>query len=259
MKNLMKTSWTVSLPLLLVLLLTGPVLAQEKAADLPDAATIIENYIQATGGRDAYEKHHNMKMTGSFSMPAMGISAPLTTYQQAPNKGYTLIASQAFGTIESGSNGDIQWEKTMMTGAKIKDGEEKAVADRQGTFNMMLRWQDFFTSAETMAVEDVDGHPCYKVVMTPLEGSPEISWFDVETGLMVKSSMTITGDMGTISIDLYPSDYRDVDGVLVPFVAKQVLMGMQEMVVAAETVEWDVEIPVGTFDLPEDILALQEK
>ncbi len=245
--------------LILTLVVGGISVSSANAGDLPDAAQVIDDYVKATGGRAAYEKHHNMKMTGTFAMPAMGITAPLTTYQEAPNKVYSIIESQAFGTIESGSNGEVQWEKTMMTGAKVKEGEEKAAADRESTFNLLLHWQDHYKSAETEAKEDLDGRPCYKVVMVPLVGEPEISWFDAETHLLLKSSMTINNEMGTISMDIFPSDYREVDGVLVPFQAKQVIMGTQEMVITTEEMAWDVEIPAGIFDLPEDIKALQAK
>lgn len=235
--------------------LVGPV---ARAQDLPAAAQVIEDFIKATGGRDAYEKHHNVKVTGTFSMPAMGVTAPMTSYQEAPNKGYTIIRSDAFGTIESGSDGQVQWEKSMMAGAKIKEGEEKAVADRQGTFNLLLRWPEFYTAAETVAREDVDGRSCWKVVMTPSVGEPETSWFDVETHLQVKSSMAMNSDMGRITMDIYSSDYREAGGLLMAFQARQVLMGMQELVITSDTVEFDVEIPAGTFDLPEDIKALQK-
>jgi hypothetical protein len=240
------------------LMFLGLAVADARAEDLPDAEKIIEKYIEMTGGRDNYAKYDSLKMTGTFSMPAMGITAPLTTYQKAPNLGYTLIESDAFGTIESGCDGEVQWEKTMMTGAKIKTGEEKAVADRQGTFNMMLRWKDFYTSAETVAKEEAEGSMCYKVVMTPMEGSPETSWFDEKTGLLVKQSMTMTTEMGEISMDAYPGDYREVEGLVIPFSAKQVLMGMQEILVNTESIEWNPEIPEGTFDLPEDVKALQK-
>lgn len=234
----------------------GLAVSDVQAGDLPDAEKVIENYIKVTGGKDSYEKHSSLKMTGTFAMPVMGVTAPLTTYQKAPNLGYTIIVSDAFGTIESGSNGEVQWEKTMMTGAKVKEGEEKAVADRQGTWNVLLRWKDFYTGAETVATEEVEGQNCYKLVMTPKVGSEETSWFDVETSLLVKTSMTITNEMGVISMDMYPSDYRDVDGVIMPFQARQVLMGMQELIITTETLEWDPEIPEGTFDVPEDVRAL---
>jgi len=247
----------VCLTVLSLMLLAWPAAAADEVVLLP-AEKVIEEYLEATGGRDAYEKHSNMKMVGTFSMPAMGVTAPLTSYQMAPNLSYTLIESQAFGTIESGSDGTVTWEKTMMTGGKIKEGEEKAVADRQGTFNLLLNWQDFYTAAETTGKEEVDGQLCYVVVMTPKVGSPETSWFNIETKLLLKSSMTMTTDMGQVSLDNYPSDYREVGGILVPFQAKQVLMGVQEMVITTESLEWDAEIPEGTFALPDDIMALMK-
>jgi hypothetical protein len=232
--------------------------ADDRVNRMPSAEKIIEKHIEATGGRKAMEKYDSLKLTGTFSMPAMGVTAPLTTYQKAPNLGYTMINSDAFGTIESGSDGTVQWEKTMMTGAKIKEGDEAAVAERQGTFNLLLRWQDFYVEAETVAVEEVNGVSCFKVVMTPKVGNPETSWFDTKTYLLVKQSMTMESDMGVISMDAYPSDYREVGGLLVPFVAKQILMGMQELVITTEEITWNPEIPEGTFDLPEDIKALQK-
>lgn len=258
MKTTMNIRTILGLVLGLSLLVSGLAVPRAQADDLPDAETVINNFIKATGGRDKYEAHTNLKMIGTFSMPAMGISAPLESYQEAPNKNYTIIRSDAFGTIESGSDGEVQWEKTMMTGPKIKEGEEKAVADRQGSFNMFLHWKDFFSSAETVAEEELEGRPCYKLVMVPHEGEPESSWYDVETHLLLKSSTVMNSDMGTISVESFPSDYRDVDGILVAFTAKQVLMGMQELLIVTESLEWDVEIPEGLFDIPEDVKALMK-
>jgi hypothetical protein len=221
------------------------------------AERILAKSIEASGGRKAMEKHSGMKMTGTFALPAMGVSAPIEVYQKAPNLNYTLIKSDMFGTIESGSNGEVHWEKSMMSGSKIKEGEEAAVAERQATFNMALHWDKFYTGAELMGEEDLDGKMCYKIVATPKVGEPETSWYDMETFLPVKSEMTMNSEMGSISIEMHFSDFRPVDGVLVPFETRQILMGMQEMTVTMESMEWDPEFPAGIFDLPEDIKALQ--
>ena len=92
--------------------------------------------------------------------------------------------------------------------------------------------------------------------MTPKVGKPETSWWDVESGLQIKSSLIVTNEMGDIAMDAYALDYKDVDGILVPFTAKQVLMGVQEMFIKIETMEWDKEFPEGIFDIPADVQAL---
>jgi len=35
-------------------------------------------------------------------------------------------------------------------------------------------------------------------------------------------------------------------------------MGMQELLIVTESLEWDVEIPEGMFDVPEDVKALMK-
>jgi len=228
----------------------------ETAAELTGMDKIIAQYIEATGGRDAYLGHDNMKMTGSFSMPAMGITAPLEAYLAVGLKTHTKITSDAIGTIERGSNGDVFWEKSMMSGARIIEGTERAIERRGADFRAWLNWREHYTSAEIMGQEELDGKLCDKVVAMPKEGKPETVWFDAETYLIVKSSSVLVTEMGEISVEAYPSDYRMAGDVMVPFKTRQVIMGVQEMIIQAETVQWDVDIPEGLFDLPEDIQAL---
>ncbi len=232
---------------------TGPVVDDGPMT----AEKILALGLEKSGGAKAMEKHHGMKMTGTFSLPAMGVTAPIEVYQKAPNLMYTRIQSDMFGTIESGSNGSVHWEKSMMSGSKIKTGEEAAVAERQATFNLALKWKEFYDKAELAGEEEVDGTPCYKVIMTPKVGEPETTWIAKDSFLTIKSETTLNSEMGAISIEMNFSDFREMDGVLVPFKTRQVLMGMQEMLITADSMQWDPEFPAGVFELPDDIKALQ--
>jgi len=231
------------------------------AGDLPSAEKVIDKYIEATGGLEVYEKHDAMKAVGSFSMPAMGISAKLEVIKQAPDKSHTAIVSDAFGNMEEGFDGTVAWEKSMMTGSKIKTGSELAMTRRTSQFNLMGVWKEFYQSATNHGIELVDGVECYKVEMIPNEGEgePELNYYAVDSGLLLKTSAVIVNEMGRITVDAYMLDYRKSEGVTAPYKIRQVLMGMQEMVMTFETQTFDVEVPEGTFDLPEDVKALLEK
>jgi Protein of unknown function (DUF620) len=248
---------TTKLTLVLVLLAIPGILLAE---DLPSGEKIIEKFNEASGGLDAWQGHETMQIVGDFSMPAMGISAKIEVWKQAPNLDYTKIVSDAFGTMEEGCNGTVAWEKSMMTGVKVKDGSELAMALRGAQFNPWAVWKDFYQSATTTGREAVDGVDCYVVKMVPNEneGEPELNYFAVESGLLVKTSVVLINEMGNINIDAFISDYREVDGIMAPFKVRQVLMGMQEIVMTFEQQSFDVEIPAGAFDLPEDVKALLE-
>ena len=227
---------------------------------LPEAETVINKYIEAIGGLKAWEGHTTMKATGLLTMPAMGISGQIESWRQAPDQSRTMITSDAFGTIDEGFDGKVSWESSMMSGSKIKEGSELALARRMSQFNPWADWKDFYQSATTVGMVTVEEVDCYEVKMVPNEGEgePEHNFFAKDSGLLVKTSMVMVNEMGRITIDSFISDYRDVEGIKTPFLARQVLMGMQEMIMTFETQEFDVDIPEGTFDMPDDIKALLE-
>ncbi len=252
----MKKITTLSLVLMLL-----SVPAMLWAEDLPSAEKVINKFIEASGGLEVWEGHSIMKATGSFAMPAMGISAKIEVYKKAPNMIHTSIVSDAFGNMEEGFDGTVAWEKSMMTGSKIKTGSELAMSRRMAQFNPWAVWKDDYQSATNQGVEKVDEVDCYRIEMVPHEGEgePEMNFFAVDSGLLLKTSSVLVNEMGRITVDAYLMDYRESEGVLAPYKVRQVLMGMQEMVMTFEEQTFKAEAPEGLFDLPEDVKALLEK
>ncbi len=247
-----------SIPLGLgALLLAAIVWAQAPA--LPDAAQILDRSIEVTGGRAAYERIHSRITVGSLELPAMGIKAKLTTYAAAPSFFYSIGESEAIGKLESGSNGEVFWDITAMTGPRIKTGEEKAAAAREARFNNVLFWREMYKEVQTTGIDTVESRPCYKLVLTPTEGEPETNYFDTETSLLRRADQVVVTEMGRMSVQSFFSDYRPVDGLLMPFKSRQILMGMQEMVFATDSIAQNVEIPPERFALPPEIQALVAK
>ncbi len=231
--------------------------AWAQSDELPPAEQVLEKAIEATGGREAIKKITNRISIGSLEIPAMGIKAKMTTYSAAPNKVYSVAESDALGKLESGTDGDVFWEVTMMTGARIKQGEEKAAAQREARFYSDLEWRDLYKSVETVGRTEVAGHECYKLKMTPPEGKPEYHYYDTESYLLRKLESTVVSEMGEVTVEIFPEEYKEVDGVMLPYRSRQVLMGMQEMLFVTDSVEHNADLPADLFDLPAEIQALQ--
>jgi len=70
--------------------------------------------------------------------------------------------------------------------------------------------------------------------------------------------MTIENQAGTIPSDSYLSDYKRVDGILLPHKTVTKLMG-QERITIMESIEQNVQLPPDRFDLPAEIKALMKK
>ena len=149
------------------------------AADtLPKAETILDKTVDAMGGKAAYDKVHSMILTGNMEVKGIGLKGSLTSYHATPDKLYVEVKIDGIGTIRDGSDGKIAWEISALQGPRLKDGDEKAMALREADMNSSVNWRKYYKQAVTDGIEKVDGKDCYKITMTPTEGSPETRYID---------------------------------------------------------------------------------
>ena len=250
------------LPVLALFILTFAVTIPEivigEDEALPTAEKILDGYIKATGGLDAYEKIQNRVTKGTMEFSGAGITLSVTSYEARPNKSYIVIESDAMGKIESGADGNVVWENSAMTGPQVKEGKERAERLRLSTFDRMIYWRNAFKKIECTGIETIEGIPCYKVVGIAEDGDEEVYFYDKETNLLVKSVITAESAMGTVKMDLYPGKLEKVDGILLPKEIKYVGMGMERLA-KVTSIEHNVEMPKDRFALPAAIQAIVDK
>ena len=227
------------------------------ADDLPKAETILDKYVDATGGKAAYGKLHNEVSTGTMEMGAMGIKGTITVYGAEPAKSYTEIEIPGVGKIQEGYDGTVAWSLSAIQGAHLKQGGEKAQAVYTAQFHTE-DWKSLYKKMETLGVASIDGKDCYKVLVTPVEGPAMTQYFDKESGLMVRMTLTVTTPMGDIDAESDISDYRKEGDVLVPHKTTQTAAG-QTFTLTMDSVKYNTDIPKDRFDLPAEIAALVAK
>lgn len=226
------------------------------AEEQPKAEAILDKYIEASGGKATFQKFENQLTTGTMEIVGKGIKGKITAYKARPRKLYTIVEVEGIGKIESGSDGEVVWEKSPISGPRVKQGEERTSALRDAA--LYPDWRDLYKKAEAAGTEMVDDHLCYKVTLTPTEGKPETRYFDKSTYLLVRATKIVKTPMGEIPADFYPSDYKKVDGLLIPLKVRQTALS-QEILITLDTVKHNVEMPGDRFALPDDIKALVEK
>ncbi len=225
---------------------------------LPKAETILDKYIDAVGGKAAFEKHRTEVMHGTIEFTGRGLKGTMTVYQAAPDKNRSVLELEGIGKIESGSNGEIAWDNSALQGARIKQGIEKADSLRDGVFNSSLFWRKLYSKVETTGSENVEGHDCYKVVLTPAEGSSSTHFYDKKSGLLIKTATRRTTQMGEISAEVIADDYRKEGDILTPHKMTNRFSG-QEFVLTVNSVEYNTDLQPGVFDLPPEVAALLKK
>jgi hypothetical protein len=224
---------------------------------LPSAGEIFARYIEVTGGKAAYEKLKSRVSTGTFEMAGMG-KAAFTLTQESPNKMAMTIDLPGMGKMVQGNNGTHAWEYSAMTGPRLLEGEELLESNGQSLFNAELYPEKVYTKTEVVGIEKVGDSDAYKVAMTTKGGSTRTAFYDKASGLLVKMTMLQKSQMGEVAIDSITSDYREVDGVKLPFkttIKINVGPGM-EQVMTIEKLTHNTEIAADAFKAPAEVQEL---
>jgi hypothetical protein len=228
------------------------------ADELPKAETILDKYVEASGGKAAYAKIHSDISTGTMTFVAMGLSGQLISYGQAPDKRVVEITLDGIGKLSEGSNGEVAWSMNAMQGPRLKEGDEKATTMLQARYNSDAQWRDTYKSVETVAVESIDGKDAYKIVLTPKSGKPVTKWYDKDSNLVVKVALISQSPMGEIPIETFMADYRKEGDLLQPHKITMKAAG-QDLTMSIDKIQYNPEIPKDKFEPPAEVKALLNK
>jgi hypothetical protein len=229
------------------------------AAGLPAAEDILEKHIEALGGRAAHDKLATRIITGAVVVPEQSIALDMKRFEADPASMYQELAMEGFGKTMRGTDGVTAWRIHPRGGASLILGSEKEFLLRQTRFNSALHWREFFSGARCAGIEEVGKRPCYRIVLATSGGDKETWFIDRETHLLARKEMTYRYDESEdMPIVELPSDYREVDGVLIPFKVVSI-EGEQTFEVSFDSVVHNTEIPAERFAPPAEIRKLLEK
>jgi len=228
------------------------------AASAQTADDIIEKGIAAGGGREALAKVTSRATTGTMTVTTPGgdVAGTIEVLNQAPNKTQTIITLDlsAMGagkmTIDQrfdGTNGyasnSMQGE-TPVTSSQI-DTQRNAIFP-----SPFLDYKERGTKIELTGKEKVGDTDAYLLLVTPAKGPTSRLWMDATTYLPVKTTTTVeTAEVGTVEQTMVMSDFRQVDGITMPF--KFVgSSAVQTFTVVVTKVEHNVNVDPARFAKP---------
>ena len=207
------------------------------------AEKVIEQYIGAMGGRDRINDIRDVKQTASMSMGPQTIV--IETFRKQPNK----MASRTL------VNGNVMQEQvfdgekasvTAMGQTQELAGEQLESMKFQARMHKFLRYDELGVSLSLEGTEAVDGNPAYKVQVTNPDGMVRYDYYDVNTGLRVKTKQTVQGPQGEITQSQTFSDYREVQGVKFPY--RIDISGMRNMTMKVDSIQVNEGIEDKVFE-----------
>jgi zinc protease len=222
---------------------------EEKPAVNVTVDQILDKYIQAIGGKAAIEKITSSIQKGTFEIPAMGLKASVEAYSKAPNRQLEIVDLGGYGTSQMGYDGTNAWAQDPQTGLRDIKGVELASLKRKYEFHRELKFKEQYAKLEVKGKEKVGNGEAYVIEATPAEGSAEKFFFDTQSGLLVRNDSEEEGPQGKIPVKTYLEDYKEVDGLKVPFTTRQETP-FGNIVVTLTEIKHNVPIDDAKFNKP---------
>jgi hypothetical protein len=222
-------------------------LAQNAAS--PSAESILDRFVEVTGGAAAYKSRTSEMATGTFGLPAAGLTGQLQTFLK-PGLLRTRIELPGVGIIESGVNDGVVWETNPVSGPRIVPGFGAAYAAANARPGAQAHWREQYSAVEATGIEDVKGEPAYRVVQTLRAGGSLTGFYSVGSGLLLKIALTTE-----VPVEVFFEEYSELKGILTPTRLVQMAAG-QRVVITVTSLETNVDIPDERFVLPEGVQAL---
>jgi hypothetical protein len=181
----------------------------------PTADQILAKYTEALGGSAAIEKLKTRSMKGTW-LTADGVTLGYEVYQAAPDKLFTILNTPKQGTFERGFDGKTAWEKSSR-GVRDLEGTQLFYLKRYPDLVRDIKLQGQFTRISYGGKDKIDGQDVYVLRGIGVDGKGERLYFDAQTGLLVRRITSTTTMVGVIPEQVDYEDYREVDGMKVPF------------------------------------------
>lgn len=191
------------------------------AEALPTVDQVLDRYVKAVGGREAWHKFTSRTIMGTIEVPSMGLSGTVLVHEKAPNR--VLLAVIINGAaFRQGFDGTVGWTDDPKDGLREQSGAELAEARRQSDFFRAVDQRRLYSKLSVTGREKIGDRDTYVVEATVPEGSePTRMYFDSESGLLLRVISQNHDADGVSEVREDFEDYREVDGIKMPFTSRQ--------------------------------------
>jgi outer membrane lipoprotein-sorting protein len=197
-------------------------LAQAQTAD-----EAVEKVLAAMGGRAALSKLTTRSASGSITVSTQGmdIGGTIELAYKAPNKGRTLMKLDLspFGgaemIVDQRCDGKTAIEMNSQSGDRELTDNQLQNKLNASFPTPFLKYKEEGARVEVAGKDKVGDRDAIVLVYTPKAGSVARLYFDAQTWLLIRSTakVNVPEAGGDLEQTTDPSDYREVDGVKIPF------------------------------------------
>lgn len=235
-----------------------------KAPDsLPTVDQLFEKYVQALGGKSAVDKIQTKLTRGTLLRPKLINSGTpkaailnraevwtIETFFKAPDR-FLAVINTTEGVIYQGFNGNVGWTKSSSGQRPLNDAEVGRLK-RQADLYKDFKLKEQYSKANVTGRERIGDREVYVIEALSLTNKSEKLFFDVQSGLLVRRTVFTETKLGLDPEETDYEDYRNVDGVWLPFTVKVSYLDDNHYGTTRKLVEVKQNIPIedARFEIP---------
>jgi hypothetical protein len=208
---------------------------------------IVTRNLAARGGTDKIKAIDSLKMTSHIKIQAM--TATLTLYAKRPNLSRQEV-NIAGATVIAAFDGTNAWGVNPMTGQttpQVLNGQAADQVRQQAAFDPpLLDYRAKGTRVELVGNEPAGPRNLIHLRVTDKSGVVTQCYLDAQTALEVK----VVADGPTGPVETAFADYRDVNGVKMPFSIKTTAGGVVAADMTVDAIEFNVPMVATLFTMP---------
>jgi hypothetical protein len=237
---------------LLIMQLAAAVLLAQSLNAAPSAEEVLDQHIKALGGEAAAKKLKTRHIKANFEMPATGMSADLEIISKAPDKLLSMINIPNMGEIQEGYDGKVAWSKNPFGGGVTeKSGAQLEQTRAQANFYRDVEIKDRLKDLSHEGTKTVNGEECHVISGKDQSGNTERMFISKKDHLIKQVVSTIPDAGGTpMEATLRLSDYKKVDGIMVPHKIEMVEPAQAAFVMTFTSVKHNEPVDDSKFAKP---------
>lgn len=223
--------------------------SESAEVDLPAAEEVLAKSLEAVGGKEAILAIESSYLEGKMTISAQNLGGTLKVWSKGDDS-YIESNIDGVGKSQMWKKGDEMWTKDPIQGLRKLEGKEADQAKWSSDPILAANWNKYFDKAETARVSDGEGgKKVIEVELTSSTGDVVTLLFDADSYMPVGQQFTQETQMGNMPIRTTLSDFREINGVQIPF--KSVSdMGVVESEQVTEKYEVNVKIDDKKFEPP---------
>ncbi len=187
----------------------------DKSKPAISATDVIKKYLAAIGGIDKLKEIKTEESTSN--MTVSGMSLTVIQKKMIPNLENTTMSMGGNTMLKTVFDGNKGYQEQMGNKKEFTPEEIAQKKSRTSLFEQLDYLQNPAFKLAVVGLQKIGGSDAYQLSIIDPTGKKSSEYYDVKSGLLVKSETTVTTGANTVNTSVEVGDYRKAGVYLIPY------------------------------------------